>query len=120
MPCGAAGCGWDGTIANAGHLSPYISGRELAIDGGLPLGVVAGVEYSEQRFPFAAGDVMLLMSDGVVEAKSASGELFGFERMAQTASSVTGADSLAETAKAFGQYDDITVLRLQRAMVAAV
>ncbi|MGD0797520.1 MAG: PP2C family protein-serine/threonine phosphatase [Acidobacteriaceae bacterium] len=108
------------TIANAGHLSPYINGRELTIDGGLPLGVADGVDYSEQRFPFAAGDVMLLMSDGVVEARSASGELFGFERMAQTASSVTGAGALAETAQAFGQDDDITVLLLQRAMAPAV
>jgi serine phosphatase RsbU (regulator of sigma subunit) len=120
--CLAARLDTDGTvtIANAGHLSPYINGRELAIDGGLPLGVVAGAEYSERSFPFVAGDVMLLMSDGVVEAKSASGELFGFERMAWTASSVTGAGALAETAKAFGQDDDITVLRLQRAVGLAV
>jgi len=106
------------TIANAGHLSPYINGQELTIDGGLPLGVADGIDYSEQTFPFAAGDKMLLMSDGVVEARNPTGELFGFERMAQTASSVTGADSLAATAKAFGQDDDITVLLLQRAVPA--
>jgi hypothetical protein len=108
------------TIANAGHLSPYINGRELAIDGGLPLGIAAAVDYSEQTFPFAAGDKMLLMSDGVVEARNPTGELFGFERMAQTAAAVSGAASLAATASDFGQDDDITVLLLQRAMTPAV
>lgn len=57
------------------------------------------------------------MSDGVVEARSASGELFGFERMAHTAGSVTGADELAATGKSFGQDDDIAVLLLQRIIV---
>ena len=106
------------TIANAGHLSPYINGRELAIDGGLPLGVAAGTDYTQQTFPFAAGDVMLLLSDGVVEARSSAGELFGFKRMADTAADVTNAAALAETARAFGQDDDITVLLLQRATAA--
>jgi serine phosphatase RsbU (regulator of sigma subunit) len=115
--CLAARLDADGTvtIANAGHLSPYINGRELAIDGGLPLGVADGIDYSEQTFPFIAGDVMLLMSYGVVEARNSTAELLGFERMAQTAASVTGASALAATASAFGQDDDITVLLLRRA-----
>ncbi len=108
------------TIANAGHLSPYINGQELAIDGGLPLGVASGIDYTEQTFPFAAGDKMLLMSDGVVEARNPTGELFGFERMAQTAGAVTAASALAATAQAFGQDDDITVLLLQRAIAPAI
>jgi hypothetical protein len=120
--CLAARLDADGTvtIANAGHLSPYINGQELTIDGGLPLGVAAGIDYTEQTFPFVFGDVMLLMSDGVVEARNPTGELFGFERMARTAAAVSGADSLAATARAFGQDDDITVLLLQRAMAPAV
>jgi phosphoserine phosphatase RsbU/P len=107
------------TIANAGHLSPYINGRELEVDGGLPLGVTAEIDYSERGFPFVAGDRMLLLSDGVVEARNARGELFGFERMADSAAGVTGAGALAETARAFGQEDDITVLLLQRASAPA-
>jgi serine phosphatase RsbU (regulator of sigma subunit) len=118
--CLAARLHMDGTvtIANAGHLSPYINGRELEVDGGLPLGVASGVSYGERTFRFVAGDVMLLLSDGVVEARNHSGELFGFDRMAQTAPAVTSADVLAETAKAFGQEDDITVLRLQRVVLS--
>ena len=118
--CLAARLHVDGTvtIANAGHLSPYINGRELEVDGGLPLGVASGVSYGERTFRFVAGDVMLLLSDGVVEARNHSGELFGFDRMAQTAPAVTSADVLAETAKAFGQEDDITVLRLQRVVLS--
>ncbi len=116
--CLAARLNIDGsaTIANAGHLPPYLNGRELAVDGGLPLGVLVGSDYSEQSFPFVAGDVMLLLSDGVVEARDASGNLFGFERMAEAAGTTSAADTLAETARSFGQEDDITVLLLRRAM----
>ena len=53
---------------------------------------------------------MTLLSDGVVEARSASGELFGFERTA--AISREPAEKVAQAARAFGQDDDITVLRL--------
>jgi phosphoserine phosphatase RsbU/P len=114
--CLAARLNTDGTatIANAGHLAPYLNGRELPIDGGLPLGVASDAVYSEQTFPFAAGDALLLLSDGVIEATSPSGELFGFDRMAETAAQVTAATSLAETARAFGHQDDITVLLIHR------
>jgi serine phosphatase RsbU (regulator of sigma subunit) len=50
------------------------------------------------------------MTDGVVEARSASGELFGFERTAFI--STQSADEIAAAAQAFGQEDDITVLTL--------
>jgi hypothetical protein len=45
-----------------------------------------------------------------VEARSAQGELYGFERM--TALSLLPAQQIADAAQSFGQEDDITVLRV--------
>ena len=99
-------------IASAGHLPPYLNSREIALPGGLPLGVLAGVTYDEARFYLHPGDRVLLLSDGVVEARQPSGELFGFDRLRNF--SQQSAFYLAEAAKAFGQQDDITVLTVRR------
>jgi serine phosphatase RsbU (regulator of sigma subunit) len=53
------------------------------------------------------------MTDGVVEARSRSGEMYGFSRTAGIATQ--GADEIATAAQAFGQEDDITVLTIRRA-----
>jgi serine phosphatase RsbU (regulator of sigma subunit) len=99
-------------IANAGHLSPYLNSQELTIPGGLPLGVLPDVTYEETHFYLHPGDRVLLHSDGVVEARQASGELFGFDRLRHF--SQQSAFYIAEAAKAFGQQDDITVLTVRR------
>jgi serine phosphatase RsbU (regulator of sigma subunit) len=96
------------TIANAGHLSPYINGDEMPIAAGLPLGMIAESSYDELQFRVAPGDRLTFVSDGVVEARSKSGELFGFERTAAVAT--CSAESIAEAAQRFGQEDDITVI----------
>jgi hypothetical protein len=100
------------TLANAGHLAPYSNGLELPVEGGLPLGVVASLAYSETRITVAPGDSLTLLSDGVVEARNPQSELFGFERTRQA--STQSAQSIAASAQAFGQEDDITVLTLAR------
>ncbi|MGB6193055.1 MAG: PP2C family protein-serine/threonine phosphatase [Terracidiphilus sp.] len=100
------------TAANAGHLSPYHNGNEVAMVNGLPLGISEEAEYPETTLQLAPGDALLLMSDGVVEARNARGELFGFER-AQAIARET-AEKVAETAEAFGQDDDITVVTVER------
>jgi hypothetical protein len=99
-------------IANAGHLPPYLNSQEITLPGGLPLGVIAQVEYEEIRLYLHQGDRILLLSDGVVEARQPSGELFGFDRLRNF--SQQSAFYLAEAAKAFGQQDDITVLTVRR------
>jgi hypothetical protein len=100
------------TLVNAGHLPPYLNGKEMAIEGALPLGAVTGIEFPSSRFNLKAGDSLLLMTDGVVEAQNSHGQLFGFERIAQHLRSSTGGAALADAAEAFGQEDDITVLTL--------
>lgn len=102
----------DGRVsaANAGHLVPYRNGAEIVVDSGLPLGITADAEYAEAAFALAAGDRLTLLSDGVVEAMNAEGELFGFER--SRAISTQSAAQIAAAGQAFGQRDDITVLTL--------
>lgn len=95
-------------IANAGHLPPYLSKKEVAIEGNLPLGMVAGIRFEETRLVLKPGERMTLMTDGVVEARNNKGDLFGFS---QTRSiSHLPASFIAKAAQIFGQDDDITVL----------
>lgn len=100
----------DGTmeVANAGHLSPYRDGRELELPPGLPLGVIPGMTYEQVTFQLEQGVRIIFLSDGVVEAQNSEGELFGFERTQQVSNEP--ARYIAQTAKRFGQNDDITVI----------
>lgn len=100
----------DGTLttANAGHLAPYIDGKELALESGLPLGLDAATSYPELTFHIPPEARVTLLTDGVPEARNAAGELFGFDRV--TAISAQRAEEVAKAAQAFGQEDDITVL----------
>jgi serine phosphatase RsbU (regulator of sigma subunit) len=104
-------------IANAGHLSPYLDGREVELPGALPLGVAAGVEYSTTEFYLAPGRRLTFYSDGVVEAQNSEGEPFGFDRASEI--STQSAANIVEAAKHFGQQEDITVVTIERAGVVA-
>jgi serine phosphatase RsbU (regulator of sigma subunit) len=104
-------------ISNAGQLPPYRNGAEIDIPAGLPLGVEGAAEYAESSFQLAPGDSLTFLSDGVVEARNAVGELFGFERTRQLSS--RAAQQIAEAAVQFGQQDDITVLTLSLAPTPA-
>lgn len=110
VTCLCARIGRDGlfTVANAGHLAPYRNGEECEVDSGLPLGIVANAEYTETTLQLEAGDALTFMSDGVVEAQAASGELFGFDRTRAICDQ--SAEEIAAAAQQFGQRDDITVL----------
>lgn len=96
------------TIANAGHLSPYVNGVELDVPGSLPLGVVPQIDYDTAGFALAPGDRIAFVSDGVIEAHNRAGEMFGFERTREI--SRESAHAISHIAQAFGQDDDITVV----------
>jgi hypothetical protein len=104
------------TLANAGHIAPYLSGRELDTPPALPLGLIAEQRYELVRGRLAPGERLVLLSDGVPEARSATGELYGFERL--SALTAESAQDIASAAQRFGQEDDITVLTLAIDMVA--
>jgi hypothetical protein len=97
-------------LANAGHLSPYRDGREMEMLPSLPLGVIAEAGYSQTSYQLNRGDRLVFLSDGVVEAINAQGEIFGFERTQQVSNEP--ALYISQTAKHFGQTDDITVISL--------
>jgi hypothetical protein len=97
-------------VANAGHISPYVDGEEIAAPPSLPLGLAPEQEFAECMGRLPAGKRMVLMSDGVVEARSASGELYGFDRI--PALTRMPAHDIADVAQRFGQEDDITVLTI--------
>jgi hypothetical protein len=102
------------TLANAGHLSPYLNGKEMEMEGALPMGVVAGADFHVQHFTLEPGDTLMLMSDGIAEAQDEHKNLFGFERVTQMLQEPISAAELATAAQEFGQEDDILVLRVQR------
>jgi hypothetical protein len=42
------------TLANAGHVAPYLNGEELPMEGALPLGMFEGAESSVMHFQVEA------------------------------------------------------------------
>ena len=101
-------------LANAGHLAPCPNRNEIALDGTLPLGLVPEARYESIQLRLAIGDRLTLFTDGLLEARNASGEVYGFERMAALLATRPDASKAVEAAVAFGQEDDITVLTLTR------
>jgi hypothetical protein len=108
----------DATIANAGHLAPFRDGEELPLRGSLPLGVSADAVFEELVFRLHEGETLTLYTDGIVEARSATGELYGFERIQILAQERQSAEQIVAAACAFGQEDDITVLSIRRLAAA--
>ena len=73
------------TFANAGHNPPILlraTGEvEFLSTGGWTLGIMPEREYEERPIHIRDGDILVLYTDGVTEAESPSGELFGTERL---------------------------------------
>jgi hypothetical protein len=100
------------TIANAGHLAPYLNGKEMALTGNLPLGLSEGIQFDQVTITLNHRDRLVMLTDGVIEAKNAKNELFGFNR-ARSISHLP-ASFIVKAAEIFGQEDDITVLSIAR------
>jgi serine phosphatase RsbU (regulator of sigma subunit)/anti-sigma regulatory factor (Ser/Thr protein kinase) len=113
--------------ANAGHNLPYLR----TVDGtlvelrarGMPLGLMPGMPYEEKEVQFASGDLLLLSSDGLVEAHNQNREMFGFPRLKTLMTGVESGEELLErlmqnleafTGLGYEQEDDITLLVLER------
>jgi serine phosphatase RsbU (regulator of sigma subunit) len=114
---------------NAGCIAPIIrrkDGTVVLVDvGGMPLGVGLGGElgYQEKVLSLAPGDLVILASDGVVEANNSAQAMFGFERLEQAVASgpQTSAEVMldhlkSEIAAFVGDtepHDDITLVVMQ-------
>ncbi len=114
--------------ANAGMIAPLLirDGAVHYIDvSGFPLGT-AQHTYQELRIAFEPNDLLLLVSDGVVEAHNSAAELYGFERLEHCIRAIDPAISLntlieqimVDILRFTGsseQHDDITVVALRPA-----
>jgi Stage II sporulation protein E (SpoIIE) len=105
------------TLANAGHMAPYLNGEPLPMEGALPLGMMEAAEFSVMHFQLKPDDRLMLLSDGVAEATDANGELFGFDRVQELLRTSSTAAEIASAAQAFGQSDDISVIAVTRTAV---
>ena len=66
------------TIANAGIL-PLLwrDGKVLTLKlGDLPLGMITGIEYTEQQFLLQSSDVVILMTDGIIEVQNSDEQFY--------------------------------------------
>ena len=75
----------EATIWTAGHPPPVLLPQQgeaaaIGVRPGLPLGLGPST-YERSTVALAPGDAMLLLSDGVFEARSPAGDFFGWERM---------------------------------------
>ena len=74
-------------VTNAGGISPYIKRQDGSVEwlevGGMPLGIGLSLEfgYEEIEAILSKNDVVILTSDGIVEAMNANRDIFGFVRL---------------------------------------
>jgi serine phosphatase RsbU (regulator of sigma subunit)/PAS domain-containing protein len=111
--------------ASAGHPPPLLIGSEPVLaEGrpGLPVGLFPTGTYATTRLELPPGGTMVLYTDGVIEARSVSGEQFGWDgllatsrRAALSAEATAGELLEAVTRHAGGSLDDdAAVLVLRR------
>jgi HAMP domain-containing protein len=71
-------------LTNAGHPPPYLVAggdvRALALPA-FPLGASPRTDFPTARYPFRPGDRLVFYTDGIIEARGAGDEAFGFERL---------------------------------------
>ena len=71
--------------ANAGHNPGLVIRRTGAVEWleatGLPLGLMAGADYTSRETSLGLGDLLVLYSDGYTEAENPSSEEFGLDRL---------------------------------------
>ncbi len=121
----------EGLLARGGHPPSLILRADGAVEVVVPTGALVGVletiHFEEAAFRLAPGDVLVMFSDGVTEARSPDGELFGLERLSAVLAprAGAGADEIAravhEAVLAFGTgrpHDDIALLVLRAAPAA--
>ena len=116
------------TYVNAGHNTPILRRSSGVIErpeiGGIPIGVMAGVNYAVGTTRLDAGDWLVIFTDGVVEALNGKGEEYGEENLLQLINRgalLPPADLLKNLLAALDwfvgntpQHDDMTCLMLKR------
>lgn len=114
--------------SSAGHDSPLVimagrQPRELATEGGPPLGTVDDFSYPLSRDRLEVGATLLLYTDGVTEAQNACGSLYTGHRLVDCLATASGDgaravvdivfEDLGRFVGAAEQADDITLLGIR-------
>ena len=81
------------------------------------MGLDLACTYEETSFSLSIGDHLALYTDGLLEACSRAGEIYGFDRVKALFATKPNAREAMDVAVDFGQDDDITVLTLSRVAV---
>ncbi|MBC7806311.1 MAG: SpoIIE family protein phosphatase [Akkermansiaceae bacterium] len=85
----------------AGSEAPLVrradGGIEVISAGGMPVGVMASAEYSEETFQLGSGDLILILTDGITEARQRR-EFFGTEGVERVLREVGALPSLMDIA----------------------
>lgn len=113
---------------NAGHNPPlFINGStkevRLLKAQGFPLGVCRSQHYGQGQVKMVPGDILILYTDGVIEATDIKGDMFGLDSLKQVCLDSLGlssqgiADAIKKSAFEFSggkeQSDDLTLLVFQ-------
>lgn len=107
-------------VASAGHPPPLVRRASGAVEElptrGTVLARFATFETSDVSITLAPGDSLLIYTDGVTEAMSPSGEMWGEGRLQETLSSTGNVEALADavvTWSAGRLTDDVTVVSVR-------
>ena len=106
---------------NAGHNPPILlttNIKPLDVEPNLPLGIMTGMQFTEQEFDMCFDDAMFLYTDGLTEAENKNKELFGEERMMKALRGRNSAagklhdmeDAVASYVGSAEQSDDLTMM----------
>jgi serine phosphatase RsbU (regulator of sigma subunit)/pSer/pThr/pTyr-binding forkhead associated (FHA) protein len=114
------------TYCNAGHNPPLLLGRDgvRRLDVGGPIvGLFEGAPFEQEQLQLAAGDRLVIFSDGVSEASNIEGEEYGDERIVQALANTDAETpqavltrliaSVRNFANGAPQSDDITAMVLR-------
>jgi len=113
-------------LANSGLPRPVFcrNGKAQIIEAtGLPLGLFEEADYDEFTFQAKPGDLFVFFSDGILDAATKSGELFGRERV-EAIVAASGQKSAQQVVDAIGKavadysaagdaFDDQTIVVLK-------
>jgi serine phosphatase RsbU (regulator of sigma subunit) len=75
----------DREVCNAGHPPPFVVRADTVerLDAtGLPVGMFPSAEFTSHTVWLAAGDALLLYTDGIIETRSETGDDYGIGRLA--------------------------------------
>ena len=100
------------TYANAGHYAPMVVRTDGTVDrlteGGAVLGVFGDAVYAQGQVTVCSGDRIIFFTDGVTEARNATEEEFGEERLLAAAIANRGCSAPALQARLSEEVADFT------------